>query len=88
MQAVRIAGESRQEEAQADLLNSAFIGWQVSGAFAGKKVGSFTKYARGLGVLPKPKTRSMSAEEASVARERTEALAERVVKAFGKGGTA
>ena len=86
MQAVRVAGEWRQQEAQAETLGQAFIGWQVAGAFAGRKVGSFTKYARNLGVLPKPKTKPMSEAEVMAARERTEALAERVAEAFRKGG--
>lgn len=84
MQAVRVASDWQQQEAQARTLDSAFIGWQVAGAFGGRKVGSFKKYARNLGVLPKPKTVKLTPEQAQVARERDTKLAEKVIAAFGK----
>lgn len=86
VQAIRVASDEKQSQSQAELLNAAFVGWQVAGAVGGsKKLGSFKRYAQQLGVMPKPKSKPLTAEQVEAARQRTTGLAEKVVTAFGKG---
>lgn len=47
---MRVANDAKSEEARAEMINAAFIGWQVVSSQATKKPPSFQKYLKQLGL--------------------------------------
>lgn len=81
-----MASKEHSEEAREQLVNSAFVGWQVVAALGGKKVPGFSKYARNLGVLPeKQGTAMMSKEQVNRDRLKSRTNVAKALSAFSKG---
>lgn len=76
--------EDLKDEAQEQLVNSAFIGWQVISALGGSKVPMFQKYAKNLGVL-KATEGMMDKADVDDARRKSRENTKRAIEAFQKG---
>lgn len=81
VQELRIISQHVEMQARQGMIESAFVGWQVSGAL-GAKVGTFGKYAKKMGLMPGEKiSPEQRRREIAAARRNTD----RALEAF-KGG--
>lgn len=76
--------EAVRDQSQEQLVNSAFIGWQVVSATGGKKMPGFQKYAKELGVL-KGDSGMLDKSAIAQARKRSRENVDRALAAFQKG---
>lgn len=83
---MKVAAKEKNEESRGQLVNSAFVGWQMVSALGGKKVPSFQKYAKNLGVLPQDEKSSMlTKEQVNLDRLKSRTNVAKALAAFSKG---